>query len=68
MEKLAESVGSSRFASHRARVSREFDSRKDLQSTKFEQRHQMFLKLSFRELCDSKLSGLSAFDNVAIIH
>ena len=28
-----------------------------------------FKKLSFRELCDSKkLSGLHAFDNMAIIH
>ena len=24
--------------------------------------------ISFRELCDSKLSGLHAFDNMAIIH
>ena len=45
----------------------EFDSRKDLQSTKLEQRPQIFVKLSFRELCDSKLaSGLQAFDNMAI--
>ena len=39
----------------------EFDSRKDLQSAKFEQRPQIFVKPSFRELCDSKLSGLHAF-------
>ena len=45
-------------------MSGEFDSRKDLQSTKFEQRPQIFVKLSFRELCDSKLSGLHAFDNM----
>ena len=49
-------------------MSGEFDSRKDLQSTKFEQRPQIFIKLRFRELCDSKLSGLHAFDNKAIIH
>ena len=49
-------------------MSGEFDSRKDSQSTKFEQRPQIFIKLSFRELCDSKLSGLHAFDNMAIIH
>ena len=49
-------------------MSGEFDSRKDLQSTKFEQRPQIFVKLSFRELCDSKLSGLHTFDNMAIIH
>ena len=49
-------------------MSGEFDSRKDLQSSKFEQRSQIFVKLSFRELRDSKLSGLHAFDNMAIIH
>ena len=49
-------------------MSGEFDSRKDLQSTKFEQRPQIFVKLSFTESCDSKLSGLHAFDNMAIIH
>ena len=49
-------------------MSGEFDSRKDSQSTKFEQRPQIFVKLSFRELCDSKLSGLHAFDNMAKIH
>ena len=48
-------------------MSGEFDSRKDLQSSKFE-RSQIFVKLSFRELRDSKLSGLHAFDNTAIIH
>ena len=46
----------------------EFDSRKDSQSTKFEQRSSIFAKLSIRELYDSKLSGLHAFDNMAIIH
>ena len=35
-EKLPESVELSRFVSHRARMSGEFDSRKDSQSTKFE--------------------------------
>ena len=67
-EKLPESIESSRFVSHRARMSGEFDSRKDSQSTKFEQRPQIFIKLSFRELCNSKLTGLYAFDNMAIIH
>ena len=52
----------------RAITSGEFDSREDSQSTKFERRPQIFVKLSFRELCDSKLSGLHAFDNMAIIH
>ena len=68
MEKLPESVESSRFVSHRARMSGEFDSRKDSQPTKFEQRPQIFIKLSFRELWDLKLSGLHAFDNMAKIH
>ena len=49
MEKLPESIESSRFVSHRARMSGEFDSRKDSQS-KFEQKPQIFVKLNFREL------------------
>ena len=53
---------------HRARISGELDSRKDSQSTKFERRARIFVKLNFRELCDSKLSGLHTFDNMAIIH
>ena len=60
-------LGLSRFVSHRATISGEFDSRKDSQSTKFKRRPRLFIKLSFRELCDSKLSGLHAFDNMAII-
>ena len=31
-------------------------------------RTQIFVRLSFREFCNSKLSGLHAFDNMAIIH
>ena len=49
-------------------MSGEFDSRKDSKSTKFEQRSQIFVKLSFRELCYSILSGLHPFDNMVIIH
>ena len=45
-----------------------FGSRKDSQSTKFERGSRIFVKLSFRELCDSKLCGLHAFDNMGIIH
>ena len=67
MKKLPESIESSRFVSNRARMSGEFDSRKDSQSTKFEQRSQIFVKLSFRELCDSKLSGLHALDNMNLL-
>ena len=46
----------------------EFDSRKVSQSTKFERRPQVFVKLSLRELCDSKLAVLHIFDNMVIIH
>ena len=46
----------------------EFDSRKDLHSTKFEQWPRIFVKLSFRELRGSKLSVLHPFDNMALIH
>ena len=35
---------------------------------KFKRRPRMFVKLNFRELCDSKLSGLHPFDNMALIH
>ena len=44
----------------------EFHSRKDSQSPKFKRRPQIIVKLNFREFCDSKLSGLHAFDNMAI--
>ena len=64
---MPESIESSRFVSHRARMSGEFDSRKDSQSTKFERRPRRFAKLRFRELCDSKLSGLHDIGNMAII-
>ena len=46
-------------------MSGEFDSRKDSQSNKLERRPQIFVNLSFRELCNSKLSGLHAFDKMA---
>ena len=45
-------------------MSGEFDSRKDSHSTKFERRPQILVKLSFRELYDSKLSGLHTSDMV----
>ena len=47
-------------------MSGEFNSRKDSHSTKLEQRPQTLVKLIFKELCDSKLFGLSLFDNMAI--
>ena len=49
-------------------MSGKFDSRKDSYSTKFVQKPQIFVKLSFREFCGSKLSGLHPFDNIAIMH
>ena len=66
--KLPESTELFRFVSNRARMSEEFDSRKDSHSTKFKQRPQIFVKLNFSELWDSKLSGLHPFDNMAIFH
>ena len=42
-------------------MSGEFDSGKDSQSTKFERRRRIFIKLNFSEFCHSKLSGLHAF-------
>ena len=44
-----------------------FDSGKDLQSPEFKLRPETFVKLSFRELRNSKLSGLQPFDKMAII-
>ena len=49
-------------------MSGEFDSRKVLHSKKFERKPPIFVKPSLRELCDSKLSGLHPFENMAIIH
>ena len=46
-------------------MSGEFDSRKASHLTKWEGRPQIFLKLGFRELCGSKLSGLHPFDYMA---
>ena len=65
---LPESIEWSTFAYNRARMSGEFDSKKDSQWTKFERKPQIFAKLSFRELWDSKSSDLHTFDNMAIIH
>ena len=47
-------------------MSDEFDSRKDSHSAKFKWRSRILVKLRFREVCNSKLSGLFAFDNIAI--
>ena len=48
-------------------MSGEFDSSKGSHSTKLERRPQIFVKVSFRELCGSKLSGLHPFDNMTIV-
>ena len=47
-------------------MSGKFDARKNLHPTKFGRRPRILLKQSFREFYYSKLSGLSAFDNMAI--
>ena len=35
---------------------------------KFEKQPQIFVKQSYRESCNSELSGLDPFDNMTIIH
>ena len=49
-------------------MSGELDSRKDSHSKKLEQRPWILAKLNISELCDSKLSVLYPFYNMAIIH
>ena len=49
-------------------MSGKFDLRKNSHSTKFERRPRIFVKLSFREMSHSKLSGLHPFDNMAVIN
>ena len=65
---MPESIESPNFVAYRARMSGEFDSRKDSHSAKFEQRPQIFIKPNFRELCESKISGVHPFDNMDTIH
>ena len=62
MEKLPESIELSKFVLHCAKMLQEFDSTKDIHSTKLERRPQIFVKLRFRELNGLKLSGLHPFD------
>ena len=47
-------------------MSGEFDSRKDPHSTKIERRPPILVKLGVRDLCDSNLSGLRPFVNMAV--
>ena len=49
-------------------MSGEFDLRKDSHATKLEWRTQILVKLSFGELCGTKLSDLHPFNNMTIIH
>ena len=65
---MLESTKSSKFVSHRVRMSGEFDSRIDSHSTKFERKPWIFEKLSFRNLSDYKLSGLHPYDVMVKIH
>ena len=65
---MPESIESSKYVSHRTRMSGELDSRKYSHSTKFEWMSPIFVKLSFREVCGSELSGLHPFHNMTIIH
>ena len=50
----------------RSRMPGDFDSKKDSNSMKFKRRHRILVKLSFKELYYSNLSGLHPFDNVVI--
>ena len=53
---------------NRTKIEQECQKSKDSLSKKFERRPRLFVKLSFREKCDSKLSGLHSFDNMTIFH
>ena len=48
---------------YKVRISGTFDSRKDSHPTQLERRPYILVKLSFRELWDSKLPGLPSFHN-----
>ena len=66
MEVVVESIESSKFVSHKARISGEFDSKKDSHPAKVEQKPRILVKLGFRELCDSMLSGLHTFKGISL--
>ena len=51
---MFKSIESSKFVSHKDRISEEFDSRKVSYPKKLDQRPQTFVKLSFRELLNSR--------------
>ena len=50
--------------SYTARMSVEFDLKKEPQSTKLQQKARILVKLNFGQLCNSKLSGLCTLDNM----
>ena len=56
----------SKFVSHKAKISREFDPWNDLEATTLERKPHVLLQLRFRDLYDSKLDLLRTFDNIAI--
>ena len=60
------SVNSLTFVSRKAKISRDFDSRKDAHQVKLESRPQISVKVRLREMCDWKLSGLCTVDNMTI--
>ena len=63
---MPESIESSRIVSHKARMSGKFDSRKDLQTKKFERKPQIFLKLS-REPFEAKSKCVKKHDSAIYI-
>ena len=63
---MPELIESSTFASHRARMSGEFWFKERSTFNKIQAKPLIFVKL-FRELCDSILSGLHPFNNIAIV-
>ena len=56
-----------KYVSNKAKISEEFNSRKDSQSIQLEQRPQILVNLKFRELCDSKIFGLHPFGKIALL-
>ena len=54
------------FVLHKPRISRNFDSRKDFHSAKFERKTQILVKLSFKDLRGPEVSSICLFDNMTI--
>ena len=48
-------IGSSKFVSHKLRISRECDSRRGSQATKLEQRPWILVNLCYTEVCEEGL-------------